>query len=71
MPIYKWKDKKTEIEVEVIRDFKDYEVPPFEEELATDHDPKEAVWERIIGSAPKVIKGDSWGPGKGNWGSSW
>jgi predicted nucleic acid-binding Zn ribbon protein len=71
MPIYKWKDKKSGVEVEVIREFASFEVPPSEEELPNDQDDrdfKEAVWERIISSAPKVIKGDGWGPGgKGYW----
>lgn len=44
---------------EVLRDFKDYQVPPEEG--------KPEDWERLIGRDIKINKGDTWGGGKGKW----
>lgn len=64
MPIYRWEDKKTGKKVEVLRSFKEYDVPPTKEEAPDVEDPE---WERKIGGGQKVNKGNNWGPGKGYW----
>lgn len=68
MPMYEWKSNKEET-ITVLRSLAEYDVPPTEEEttqagITTD---AETVWSRVIGT-PKLTKGYSWGPGKGNWG---
>lgn len=69
MPLYRWKDKKTKKEVEVIRTFSEYENPPTleEKEDMSAEEFLDAEWERIVGTGIHVTKGNSWGPGKGNW----
>lgn len=64
MPVYIWKEKKTGREVEVIRHFSDYEIPPTEEESGLN--PKKTKWERIIGTGIRTVRGSNWA-GKGNW----
>lgn len=68
MPLYKYVDKKTNKEVEVIRQFSEYEIAPTREEAKemSDSEYTEAEWSRIVGDGIKVIR--SWGYGsKGNW----
>lgn len=69
MPLYAWLDKKTEKKVEVLRSFVDYEIPPAREEAGdmSNEEFRDADWERQIYGTQRVIKGDSWGPGKGYW----
>lgn len=64
MPFYRWIDKKTGKEVEVLRIFADYENPPTEEEAP---DIKEPEWERQVSGGQSVVKSWNWGAGKGNW----
>ena len=69
MPIYLYKDKKTGKQIEVVRKFSDYTVPPTDEELAklmTEEEIKEADWERQISSNIKVTRSLGYGT-KGNW----
>ncbi len=67
MPIYVWKDKNSGVHVEVVRDFKNWEEPPTEEECAGvgATDLKDTDWERVIGNT-SVVRGHGWGS-KGNW----
>jgi len=66
--MYCWVERKSGKEIEVLRSFSDFEVPPTAEELAIINLVFEnPEWERIIKSSPKIIRGDSWGPGKGHW----
>lgn len=69
MPMYKWLDKKSGKDIEVIRTFDEFENPPQRDEvekLLTDEEFAAAEWERVIG-IPGVVKGYGWGQGKGNW----
>lgn len=68
MPIYRYRDKKTGKQVDVIRSFAEFEQPPTAEEgtragveLTGDED-----WERVL-SGFQLVKSDVWGGGKGNW----
>jgi len=61
MPLYRWADADGK-EIEVIRTFDDFEVPPTEEEAPE----FTAPWTRLLGIS-KVIKGYGWGAGKGAW----
>lgn len=54
MPLYNWKCEKCHQELEVIRPFADYEIPPNEEEAPVGCDHK---WERRIGGKITFIKG--------------
>jgi hypothetical protein len=71
MPLYPWKNLKTQKEVEVMRTFDEYKEPPtLEEALAQGMDEgefNEAEWFKVIGKNIKVVRGDGWGGGKGNW----
>lgn len=70
MPLYRWENKATSKEVEVLRSFADYENIPTREECSqwTDEEYAAAVWDRLIAGNQRVIRGDNWGPGsKGNW----
>lgn len=64
MPFYRWVDKKTGKEVEVLRIFADYEKPPTKEEAPDIEDPE---WERQVSGGQSVVKGHGWGNGKGYW----
>ncbi len=67
MPYYAWKDKNSDYNFDVLRDHDDYETSPQEDELPKEEQGKDRDWERFIAKAPTVIKGPSWGGGKGNW----
>lgn len=69
MPIYCWHDKNSELKVEVIRSFAEYENPPVDDELPEAERGKQdsRKWERIIGSDIRVMRGAGWGMGKGYW----
>lgn len=66
MPIYTYKDKKTDVHVEVIRDFKDWDRLPEGKEIPESLAGTEPDWERVIGNV-SVVKGHGWGAGKGSW----
>ena len=68
MPIYDYRCKECELKMNVLRDLKEYDVPPTEEEIAKveansecDHD-----LERYMPTTPTVQKGRNWGS-KGYW----
>lgn len=65
MPFYVYEHKETKEQVEVMRNFNEYERVPDETETSTDPNDKEK-WERKIGRT-LVTKGYTWGPGKGHW----
>ena len=66
MPFYTWIDHKTGYKTDVIRSFKDYEIPPQDEDLPEDEQGKEREWERLIGEMLFVSKWpSSTGPVKG------
>lgn len=66
MPIYKYRNKKTGHEVEVIRSFEEYELPPQVDELPADISNNEADWERMLGVPLHISKWpSSTGPVKG------
>lgn len=71
MPLYVHKDKKSGKTVEILRDFSSYkDVPTTEEAIAaglTEEEALHAEWEKQLGTGIKVVKGDTWGPGKGYW----
>jgi predicted nucleic acid-binding Zn ribbon protein len=71
MPIYVYRDKETDKKVEVIRDFKDYQIEPSVEEAKdyglTDDEYSKATWERILGTGIQMTRGDNWTGSKGNW----
>ena len=59
MPFYTYKDKNTDVSIEVIRDMSDYDNPPTVEEAVegagmTPEQYQNADWERVIGSGIKV-----------------
>lgn len=56
MGIYIYKDKKSDLVVEVIRHYKDYEQVPTDEELPAEERGKERDWERRIGKLAFVQK---------------
>ncbi len=69
MPMYLWRDNVTTKEIEVIRGFKEYEVPPTKEEAPLSEEEFSAAnWERLLSGGIKKQHGDNWGPGKGKWG---
>jgi predicted nucleic acid-binding Zn ribbon protein len=70
MPMYTYKDKNTDVKVDVIRTFDEMEqVPTLEEcgEKLNEEQHSKAVWERVIGGGISVLKGPTWGWGKGHW----
>lgn len=68
MPMYDWADTNSQKRVAIIRHSDLWEEIPTREEAAalTDQEYADASWERLI-AAPKMVKGRSWGPGKGYW----
>lgn len=68
MPMYQWRDTTNGRTVDVIRNFDDFELKPGRDEAEqwTDAEWQAAKWEKVIG-AVSVVKGRSWGPGKGYW----
>ena len=64
MPFYNWLDHNSGKEVEVVREFADYQTPPTEEESGIAAD--KADWERIIRGKRLVTRPRNW-QGKGNW----
>lgn len=64
MPLYRWECKRTKKYTEVLRSFKDYQVPPTKEEAPDVEDPE---WERKIGCKQTFVRGANWTGSKGNW----
>lgn len=68
MPMYPYFDETSKKEVEVIRNFSDYDIPPTQEEAQmSDEEYKEAKWKRLISTGIRVTRGDNWSGSKGNW----
>ncbi len=66
MPMYMYVDKKTDKQVEVLRNFSEYNVvPTLEESGLTPEEYTQAEWERRIGKV-LVTKNPYFGS-KGNW----
>lgn len=63
MPMYLYEDKKSGKRIEVLRSFKEYDVPPTKEEAPDIEDPQ---WERLIIGTQKHVKGPGFGR-KGYW----
>lgn len=69
MPLYVWVDKLSGREFEVLRStFAEFQDPPRDEDLPEAERGKPREWEKRVGKGIRVTRGDSWGPGKGNWG---
>lgn len=72
MPLYVWLEKKSGKTIDILRSFDDYQVPPTEDEALgaglNEEEVGEAEWEKRLGTGIQVIRGDSWGGSKGNWG---
>lgn len=66
MPIYIYRDTKTDTYVEVIRSFDEHNRVPEGEEIPESLRDTEPQWEKVIGNT-SVIRGPSWGNGKGAW----
>lgn len=66
MPMYTWRDKKSEYQLDVIRPYHEYREPPREDELPEEERGKEREWQRIIDGVPTVTKSFGFGS-KGNW----
>lgn len=70
MPMYSYRCTKCPAKLEIIRPIKESDSPPSEQEVAglpvCTEDSVHNL-ERYIASAPNVLKGSSWGPGKGYW----
>jgi predicted nucleic acid-binding Zn ribbon protein len=65
MPLYHWKCKKCEADVEVLRNFDDYQVEPGLEDDKLEDSECEHEWSRHIGTGIQVQYAGYW-PGKGN-----
>jgi hypothetical protein len=66
MGLYTWRVvTDPEIQIDVVRSFREYEQPPTEEELLQAGLPVHAEYERIIG-ASSVRFADGWGTGPNN-----
>jgi predicted nucleic acid-binding Zn ribbon protein len=66
MPFYSWKDKNTNVEVEVLRAFSNYDNPPSYKEVddqMTEEQYGNAEWERLIKAGGMTITFNN----KGNW----
>ena len=48
MPMYVWVDEETSYEVEVLRSFDDYKVPPEDNDLPEEERGKERKWKKLI-----------------------
>lgn len=69
MPIYQYKDKRTGKQIEVIRRFSDYQIPPTlveADKVLTKEEFDSAEWERVIGEGIKTSRAPGFGS-KGNW----
>lgn len=71
MPLYVHRDTRSGKTIEILRSFKEYLDKPTQEEAEkaglTPEEAVEAHWERVLGTGIKVIKGATWGMGKGHW----
>ena len=67
MPLYEYTCSECDETVEVLRSFDAYKVPPgIDDDKLPDSECKHK-WKRIISGGVKVIRGATWGPGKGHW----
>jgi len=62
MPLYNWKCEKCDKREDTVETVDERDKPP----ATSDTDTCEHEWTRLVG-APKMVKGTSWGPGKGHW----
>lgn len=67
MPLYRFQDKETGYEVEVMRDYEQYRTPPTEEELPESERGKERNWIKLIAPGIRVVRGAGWSGQKGRW----
>ncbi len=71
MPMYLWRDRRTQKSIEILRDHKEYRTPPTVEEATslglTEEEAKDADWQKLISRGIRMAKSDTWGPGKGHW----
>lgn len=71
MPLYDWKDRKSEKVITVLRHFSAYEEKPTvaeaQEGNMTPEEYEAADWERLIGADIRVTRGLNWNGGKGYW----
>ncbi len=66
-PLYQWRDKNTDTEVEVLRSLSDSEVVPTLEESKMGPEEYEAAdWQKILGGF-MLTRGSNWRGSKGNW----
>lgn len=68
MPLYTYIDKTTGYQIDILRNFAQYQDLPNDTDLPEEEQGKERDWEKQLGTNVKVIRGENWGPGKGNWG---
>jgi predicted nucleic acid-binding Zn ribbon protein len=71
MPLYTYRDKKSNKAFDILRNFEEYKSLPTKEEALkaglTEEEFDSAEFQKEIGSSITVVKGDSWGKGKGHW----
>lgn len=67
MPLYLFQDKATGLEVEVMRDYDNYRMPPTEEELPESERGKPRDWVKLIAKGIRVTRGTGWRGMKGRW----
>jgi hypothetical protein len=66
MPMYTFKDEKSELTVEVLRSFADYKVPPTDDELPEQERGKTRQWTKIIDKGIRTVANRNWSPSKGH-----
>lgn len=71
MPLYIHEDTVSGKQVEILRSFDLYKEEPTREEAIekglTPEEAEVAVWRKILGTGIKMVRGASWGGGKGYW----
>lgn len=69
MPLYVYADLNTGKKVEILRSFSEYQSLPTREECPefSDEEFSAAQFEKQLGEGIRVVKGASWGMGKGHW----
>lgn len=67
MPMYTWVDKLTGLEIDILRSFSQYQDEPKDEDLPEEERAKVREWVKQLGAGIRMVKGDTWGPGKGHW----
>lgn len=62
-PLYRWENEEGNT-VDVARSFSEIDQEPTEEEF---ENAEKHIWTRVLAPGITKLKGDNWGPGKGNW----